>query len=228
MKINKKVLFVPLAVVVLYCCIVASLFVIMAVEDDEKYAESSGWKCEEKDFYGKYAVSYQNKIEELMSLYEIEASVISEKRNIDEDNIVEIYIYNDIFTVKIFFANRGLYADYKVNLFFYGSETTDLDDYETHRHLVQFINDLTKYVAYDTRSDERDNHFEALYLECKEKERDTSGYVYHFDHTVGNVGYYVGMKKDNFGYYYKMQKNSDIKISSNSFSFEGLLKPLGQ
>ena len=48
----------------------------------------------------------------------------------------------------------------------------------------------------------------------------------HFDELIGYVRYAAYLNEMNKGYYYKMQKDSTIKVPSNRFVFEGLLKSL--
>ena len=68
---------------------------------------------------------------------------------------------------------------------------------KSQKNLVDFINELTHFVAYDTRKEEADNHFEKLYFECIEESCTGKNYNYHFDDFIGHVGYDVELS--NFG-----------------------------
>lgn len=228
MKFFKIVATVVLGIILVHLFFIGVFFAIVGFEsrEDAKYAKASGWNCSQEKFCDEYAALYKAKIQELKTTYEIDCNEDIEQYNSGNDNILTVNLYNDEFTIVMRFGNFGLYGGYYVDLYYYGSDSGDLDDYGNYKHLVDFINDLTTYVAYDTRSEESDNHFEKLHDECIQLELKNNSYMYHFDHIVGDVGYSVGLKKDNYGYYYKMQKNSSVNILSNSFSFEGILKPL--
>jgi len=101
------------------------------------------------------------------------------------------------------------------------------EGYSSEQTARELANEITNSFAFDAKTDK--NYFKALYDECIKNTADETphaSYKYHFDDLIGNVGYYVALNKDNFGYYYKMQKNSDLDILSNHYRFEGLLKPL--
>ena len=86
---------------------------------------------------------------------------------------------------------------------------------------------MTNAVAFDTKAD--GNHFEQLYMQCKEQNVPGSKGItdlYHFDQIVGDIGYRIRIESETYGYYYKMQKNKELEILSNRFTFNGLLKPL--
>ncbi|MBO7305068.1 MAG: hypothetical protein J6V09_07605 [Clostridia bacterium] len=219
---------VVLGIILVHLFFIGVFFAIVGFEsrEDAKYAKASGWNCSQEEFCGEYIALYKAKIQELRILCGIDCNVDIKQSNSDGNNILSVNLYNDEFTIVAYFANFGMYGDYSVDLYYYGINSADLDDYEKYRNLVDFINELTMYAAYDTKTEENCNHFAKLHYECIQQELKNNSYMYHFDHIVGDVGYSVGLKKDNYGYYYKMQKNSSVNILANSFSFKGILKPL--
>ena len=132
-------------------------------------------------------------------------------------------MFNDEFTIIIRFNNGEELAFYKIDLYYYGDSAASRENFENQRSLVNFINDFTNYVAFDTKTDK--NYFEALYYECCEEKTFASNY-YHYDSIVGNVGYYICLNTDAFDYYYKMQEDGDCMAICNCYRFEGLLKSI--
>ena len=103
----------------------------MIPDGSQKYVEATNWNCDEDKFYSDYFTSYQNKIQELKVLYGIECTEILEQYNNENDNIAVLYLYNDLFTIRLIFANRdGYYGDYSINLFYYGENEDTEDDLE--------------------------------------------------------------------------------------------------
>ena len=184
-----------------------------------EYFEQAGWNATEENFQTDYYYAYMAKTEELKVLHNIECHI--EEKFFQKGYY--IYLYNDDFTIGIRFLNSEKLAFYRIDLFYYGDSEASRKDYEKQRPLVNFINDFTNYVAFDTKTDK--NHFEALYYECSEEEPFTSNY-YHYDSIVGNVGYYISLNTNAFGYYYKLQEDDDCMAICNCYRFEGLLKPI--
>jgi len=194
----------------------------------EDYYTLPGWSCTDEDFVGAYFDTVKLKIEQLLDIYGLE---FEPKYEIDTSTSskIRVYLFNDVSTIKIRLYNSS--GAYRVGLMFYGDENITWKDYEYQKPYVDFINDLTNYLAYDTITTE--NRFETLYNECMDEvEYDNYNYIgfgkhdiYHFDQFIGNVGYQVTLNS-NEGYDYKLGKNEDLVKMANRFSFEGLLKPL--
>ena len=198
----------------------------------EDYYTLPGWSCTDEDFVGAYFDTVKLKIEQLLDIYDLglEPKYEIDPLTADTPSIL-MYMYNDIATVYVHLNNFNAYGDIWVEFMFYGNEFITWKDYEYQKPYVDFINDLTNYLAYDTITTE--NRFETLYNECMDEvEYDNYNYIgfskydiYHFDQFIGNVGYRVTLNS-NEGYYYKFGKNEDLVKMANYFRFEGLLKPL--
>ena len=227
-KAFKTVLISVLFLIVFMLIATLLFFTIMLFtnESNVEYAKSSGWNCDIQNFDIHYAEFYKNKIVELKEKYNLECEEKWDQSYHDGDSIITAHLYNNYYTIYILFANRGLYGDYTIKLFYYGDDGESLKNYEMQHPLISFINDLTTSVAFESKTDDCKNRFEQLYDECYEKSKSSASYIYHFDDLVGYVGYTVGLSKDNYGYYYKMQKNSEINILANAFIFEGILTPI--
>ena len=208
-------------------CIILFFSSLLMSSCGMEYAKDSGWNRDIQNFDTKYVEFYKDKVAELKEKYSIDCVEKWEQKDGDAGEcILTASLYSDSYTICLLFANRRHFGDFEVKLYYYGENEESLSDYESQRPLVSFINDLTKYVAFDNKIEGDENHFERLYNECHKQSQSVASYIYHFDDLVGYVGYGVGVSKDNYGYYYKMEKNSELEILANSFVFEGLLKPI--
>ena len=147
--------------------------------------------------------------------------------DVDGDNELEIYLYSEKFTIYISATNcGGIYGSLDVKLCYFGDMDAPISEYSSQQNLIDFINDFVRYVGYDTKHDENDNHFERLYNECVagEEKKNSARYAYHFDNLVGELGYYVYLNDSSYTYLYQMPIEDDQKIHANCFIFKGLLK----
>ena len=188
--------------------------------NDPYYFTKSGWdsKIEASYFETVYCEDYREKATELKEKYELKVETLEE---IEEDYQVW-YFYNDTYTIYVLMRIEGRYEIY---LYFYGNENASINDFESQRNVVNFINDFTNYVAYDTITEE--NCFERLYNEACVSEEGYATYFYHYDSFTGNVGYNVVSNAEGSVYDRQMSKEKNAKNNRNSFSFKGVLKPLG-
>ena len=224
LSIASALLIALIVVVVLVLTFFAMMF--LGNDAETEYAKSSQWNCDNQSFDTAYVDFYKNKVSEIKEKYSLNCEEEWYKESHDDDSIITAYLYNDQYTIYILFANRGICGDFTVKMFYYGDGKEAPGNDGVQSSLISFVHDLTKSVAFDSRTDDGKNHFEQLYNECLEENKPAASYVYHFDELVGYIGYTVGLSKDNYGYYYKMQKDSNIKIPANAFKFQGLLKPI--
>ena len=196
-------------------------FLYGLVFNDAEYKDSSNWNCTNEEFETIYVGEYTRIVEELANKYGINYNQLTKAYMDRGDFYFWLDLYSDEFTVELRFVNLGSHGKFHVNLYYFSQNIDDLNNYEKQKKYVDFINDLTNVVAFDTKTDK--NHFERLYAEC---EYIDVSYIYHFDHIVGEVGYVVSIGRESDGYYYKMQENEELEILSNRFTFDGILKPL--
>ena len=135
------------------------------------------------------------------------------------------YIYSEDYTIVIFLGNsaRGEVGFYDLYLYYYNDDRLN-GNYDVIKPVVEFANEITNILAYDTQTEE--NQFEKLYYEALSSDDKFASNYYHFDNSVGNVGYLVFLKPEfsETGYYYMLQKKGSLKPCFY-FRFEGLLKP---
>lgn len=231
MKKSKKILLivalavtVSVASYVLIC--IGGIFVLstpLLWGNYEEYYQTTGWSYEEEEFDNVYIEKCINKLQELKGLYNIDCSELIEHK----DHYYDVYLYNDLFTIKILLSYGKSYGKYSICLYYYGDEEHPLEDYESQKNLVNLVNDFTNYASFDSKTDQ--NHFERLHMESVQKssgDHSSASDKYHFDHVIGYVGYSAGVYCNNGGYYYKVQKNSELDVLSNNYAFDGILKRL--
>ena len=192
--------------------------------DETYYYKSVGWNVSVQDFNQNYIPHYKEQLSLLAEKYSLSHQSIVDITNQATAVLYETYLYNEEYTIKIIIRNEVELATYKITLYYYGSEMNNVDDYNTQKDSVNFINDFTNYVAYDSISEE--NKFEMLWQKAHMEEDLKASDRCHYDSLVGNIGYIVTLNDMYSGYYYMMQKNEDVNLICNTYSFSGLLKPL--
>ena len=210
-------------IVVLLSLIIFSIF--GCDNNDNDYYLGANWHVSNEQFGTEYYELYLNEITRLSEKYNFE---YFENVNVSDKGTVykyiDIYLYTNMFTIRLNFTSNIDGADYDGFLYYYGNDG-NYGKYEDFKHLVYFLNDFTNYVAYDTKTEE--NYFEKLYYEAEQDEdlRKGASYYYHYDSAIGNVGYAVDLGQE-AGYYYMAAFDEDFEKYCYEFSFEGLLKPL--
>ena len=193
------------------------------------YLDKYSWYCDNSTFENQYITFCIDEIARLMDKYSLSGNFEYEKDidDIDHDSDLayDLYIYSEDYTVAIHVANtcRGELGFYNLQLFYYNDDRLN-GNYDVIKPVVEFANEITNIIAYDTKTEE--NQFEKLYYEALNSDEKYATNYYHFDHSVGNVGYRVFLKPEfsETGYYYMLQKKGSIKPCYH-FRFEGLLKP---
>ena len=193
------------------------------------YSEKCGWYCNDETFKNEYFNYCNDEIVRLMDKYSLTGAFEYEEKRYEANSNIRytFYIYCEDYTIliKIANCNRGDTGFYDLQLFYYNDDRLN-ENYDDIKSVVEFSNEITNIIAYDTKTE--DNQFEKLYYEALSSDEKYASNYYHFDNTVGNVGYYVKVGEDagglSAGYYYMLQKQSSIKQCYH-FTFEGLLKP---
>lgn len=213
-----------IVLIILIVCLVLwfALFMLLFTNPDNDYYKEVGWNCTPESFADEYMPKYQEKINQLSHMLESECQI---RTTFFHDNTAAVIsLYNECFTIVISLAHFDFYGDYEILLYYYGTDGIT-QDAEAMRPYVQFINDFTNYVAYDTKTEDGQNHFLRLYEECMATGTFTS-YNYHFDDLIGNVGYRVNANHEDGSHYMAAFDSTAEKKPCVFFAFEGLLKPL--
>ena len=192
------------------------------------YNEMCNWYCDNETFKNEYFNYCNDEIVRLMDKYCLTGTFVYEEAisyDGDSDLAYNFYIYCEDYTVRIHIANtaRGEVGFYSLKLFYYNDNRLN-ENYDDIKPVVEFANEITNIIAYDTKTEE--NQFEKLYYEALSSDEKYASNSYHFDQSVGNVGYHVILKPEfsGTGYYYMLQKKDSVKPCFY-FRFEGLLKP---
>ena len=217
----KKVLLLVLVLLISLPNLTSCMAVLEYLFPADPYADNSNWSCDTETFLNVYQPLYLAEIERFELKYGLEFERLIEYERGETDDPL-IFLYNDVCTVYFELTNRNSVAWYYVLFCYYGTDD-GIGEYEDFRPYVEFLNDFTNHVAYDTKTDQ--NHFERLYNEALTSEEQRAGDYYHYDSSIGNVGYSVSLHRAG-GYYYKAQKDRTVEKNCHRFVFEGLLKPL--
>ena len=205
-----------LAVVILILLIVFALYLFRG--DD--YYKESGWDCNPEDFRNRYSETIDNKIAELQKKYSIECE---KTINPNHDTIIEYHLYDDTFTINLLFGPHSeYYSDFEADLYYYGSDESDLDDYSKQENLLNFLDEIVCYFGHDTKK----GRFESLYSECLENHKLRADDLIHQDDLVGDIRYEAWLKResDTCGYHYRAEHKGDVIKTANFYQFKGLMK----
>ena len=194
---------------------------------EEQYYKGANWNCELDVFTSTYLELYTKKIEELKEKYDLSFAVKCEiEDNLElKSNQISFLLYTEEYTFR-FVMNNGIeLGSLDTYLYYYGyyANPDVYPEYSTFEHLFAFINDFTNYVGYDTKTDK--NYFDTLYFEAVDNKDEFASYHYHYDSTIGNVGYLADLDSEE-GYYYIGAYDTTVKKACSRFWFEGILKPL--
>ena len=191
------------------------------------YSEKCGWYCNDETFKNEYFNYCNGEIVRLMDKYSLTGAFEYEEKRYEANSNIRytFYIYCEDYTIALGIANcnRGDTGFYDLRLFYYNDDRLN-ENYDDIKSVVEFANEITNIIAYDTKTEE--NQFEKLYYEALSSDEKYASNYYHFDNSVGNVGYLVFLKPEfsGTGYYYILQKKDSVKPCFY-FRFEGLLKP---
>lgn len=218
----KKTKIIKKALSLVLCCalIFVTISSLTSCELYDNYSEEIGWDGSEKGFHTWYFNLYNAKIQEMLIEYELQDYFeLVETRN--ERSDIKFHFYSEEYTLMIdmFNDSRG-YAKYNGVLYCYNIED-EPKDYSEVEFLVNFLNEFTNYVAYDTITDK--NKFEEIYYELLASGETGEFEELHYDSLVGSTAYYVSLHHE-YGVTYAMEPN-DYSVCYK-FMFEGLLKPL--
>ena len=206
--------------IIAVCLALLILAIFIIFYENDEYEKATCWSCSNEEFADVYYAEYLAIVDTLWQKYGITCEKEIEERH-GENGALDgftIEFHNDVAMVSITFNNHNSYGTFRIRLYYFGNDEAPFSDYESQRIYVEFINELTHSVAYDTRQEECANHFEKLFFDNAQKgdDRHGSSYDYHFDEYIGYVGYTVINN-----YYY-----TDPDIPCNEFIFNGALKPL--
>lgn len=194
-------------------------FFALDTEISCSYYKGTEWDCTSEEFIRDYWPTYREKLETLCEEHGIEADTHITKNG----DCITVLLYNEQATVDVTLNGGNLYGTYSVNLYYY-TEKGASSAYTEMLPYVSFINDFTRFAAYDTKADEHPNHFLRLYEEALASDSSpAASYSYHFDKMVGYIGYKTHTAdKDNYHYMGMRDFDADERPCI-SFCFKGLL-----
>ena len=153
--------------------------------EGEDYHKSSNWSCDIEKFSNEYYPFYLQELERLKIKHGLSFEI--NERVVEDDDDIEFIVdlTSNEYQIRLSFYNSyttyNNYSEYSVHLNCYNA----FNDYSELAPLVEFINDITNFAAYDTIADE--NRFETLYKEAISLSNPHASDKYHFDHLIGYV-----------------------------------------
>ena len=213
-----------ISTIILACICLVALLVVYNEIDERYYGIKANWQCSNEDFENQYYPLYENEILRLKEKHGLDCEYYSERKLRDDGDLgYTFYLYSENYTIKISVANcnRGGTGFYDIEVYYYNENRIN-EDYSDIKSVAEFSNDITNFMAYDTITES--NQFEELYKQAKSSDRKYASNYYHFDNSVGNVGYYVDLNDYDGGYYYLAKYDSSVEKLCHRLKFEGLLK----
>lgn len=198
-----------------------------ALDTNSQYYLGAGWNVDDETFASEYYDLYLNKIQSLKEKYELDCLIHIERSSLNEEgndkNKLVVFLYCEKYTILFEFTNCHDLGYYDAELYYYG-DTQPSEDYSDFSPLVEFINDITNYAAYDAKTES--NRFEELYYEAVvDDDNNCAMDEYHHDSIIGGVYYLVNLNYID-EYYYMLQHDSSFAKKAYDFRFNGILKPL--
>lgn len=213
-------------------CLILALIVFAFIFNEVQeryYSIKADWSCDNQTFENEYCKLYNDEILRLKEKYSLACDyVVQSSTDENGDLAYNFYLYCEDYTIYIHTANcsGGEIGFYGITAYYYGDQRLE-GGYSSVKSVAEFLNEITNYMAYDTKDES--NQFEILYYQAESSENKYASNYYHFDNYVGNIGYYVDLNENagglSAGYYYMLQKNSSLK-PCYKFSFNGLLKKM--
>lgn len=187
------------------------------------YYKEPGWNCDNEMFMGEYKDKYYAKICELKQKYNIECYEYVETEIEESNSTIRYFLYCESYTFKLNISSGAEYGECELILYYYGEEDKAIN-YSNCENLVDFLNEFTNYVAYDTIKEY--NCFEKLYYLNIQNNSDCESEWIYFDNMVGNVSYIFTPQHTAGGYWYMLGKDSTVQKTCYKFMFEGITIPL--
>ena len=187
------------------------------------YYKEPGWNCDNETFMGEYKDKYYAKICELKQKYNMECYEIVETEIDGIHGKIIYFLYCEAYTFKLKISNCVEYGYCDLILYYYG-EDEKIIEYNNCKNLVDFLNEFTNYVAYDTITEY--NCYEKLYYQNIQNNTEVEFESIYFDNMVGNVIYSFTPQYAAGGRWYMLSKDSSMEKICYQFRFEGITIPL--
>ena len=116
---------------------------------DLTYYKDAGWSCTHEEFLEKYYDPIGAEIMEIAEKHEIAAKLSGTDIM---DDVFVLFVYNSTFTARFTFLCEELWGKCSIDLHFYGSDESQLNDYSVQKKYVDFLNEVVSTLAYDIES----------------------------------------------------------------------------
>ena len=192
---------------------------------DLTYYKGAGWTCKQEEFYATHYEPTREKIIEVAKEHGIDLAWCGGTDVLD-DHFLLIAI-DEKFTAYFNFSCEELWGRITVDYYFFGSDESELTDYNLQKKYIDFLNDIVCLFAYDMYEEE--NVFDAAYNLCIQDSKNSYEKVLVNDRMTGGVSYGLSLGYEgtfNSNHTSKPRDNEDnytVTLKCNYFYFEGLV-----
>ena len=186
--------------------------------DNLTYYKGAGWSCPQEEFLDRYYDPIANKIMEISKKHDING--VLEGTDVADDHFV-LFVYDANFTARFDFSCEELWGVITADFHFYGTDESQLQDFELQRKYVNFLNEVASLFAYDVEEDTC--KYEEAFNYCIENDKQEREVKLHDDAMTKGVEYRVRIGVDeNVGNHTLRNKTGEAFIC-NCYHFRGLL-----
>jgi hypothetical protein len=182
------------------------------------YYKGAGWSCSQEEFLEKYYDPIGAEIMEIAEKHEIKAVIGG--TNIMDDIFV-LFVYDASFTARCTFFCEELWCNFTIDLHYYGSDESQLNDYSVQKKYVDFLNEVVSTFAYDIESDTC--KFEDSFNYCLENEVEEHKTQIQYDAMTGGTLYSVSLGVDENVGNHTLRNKTGEAFMCNCYHFQGLL-----
>ena len=184
---------------------------------DLNYYKGTGWDCSQEEFYANHYDTTKAKLKELATENGID--IVLESADLSDDHFM-IVVYDDKFTCYFNFNCEELWGTVSADLYFYGSDESELNDYAAQKKYVDYLNAVLCNFAYDMNTET--NVFESSYNYCTAEVRSYEKVLVR-DAMTGGVAYGVKLDTERNVINHTLRGDKGFAYKCNLYHYKGLL-----
>ena len=181
------------------------------------YYRGAGWDCPQEEFYDRYYSATGAKLVSVAAEHGITAYL--EGTDVEDDHFL-LVVYDDMFTCYFNFSCEELWGKVTADMYFYGENADQLNDYSLQQKYVDFVNHVMQLIAYDMNFET--NVFEDAFNNCMTNSALSYEKMFRDDYMIGEVkyGFTLNLEREIGNHTAKTEKGT---WKYNYYYFEGLL-----
>jgi hypothetical protein len=179
---------------------------------DLTYYKDSGWYCPQEEFHDRYYEPVVEKMTQIATKHGIEFYNGGTK-SVADDHFM-LWISNEEFTCKFYFTCEERWGKFEAKMNFYGTNASQLGDYNAQKKYVDFLNEFTYTVAYVV--DASTNIYEEAYNHCVANSTKNFEKEWHYDDMTDGSKYGLELESEN-------GIKEETEWGCNYYYFEGFI-----